>query len=131
MSAPTRDQCSETALLGGQVMGLVTRLDPAAAEVLIGDRDFAYGAHLAALLRVRRLVLGEPDASLAADLFAALDAALAPDVAAGVLHRGTVLAVLMTLRDVCIERDPEVRAGSLVAARCEAAAAQAKGGGGC
>lgn len=33
------------------------------------------------------------------EIFRDADAALAPDVAAGVLHKGTVLAVFMALRD--------------------------------
>lgn len=57
------------------------------------------------------------------DLFAAADSALAPEIRNGVLHKGTVLATLLALRDVVRERDPEL-AEKLIPSACEAAEPQ-------
>lgn len=57
------------------------------------------------------------------DLFAAADSALAPDIRNGVLHKGTVLATLLAIRDVVRERDPQL-AERFIPTACEAAEPQ-------
>ena len=58
-------------------------------------------------------------------VFAQWELLLAAEIRSGALHKGTVLAALMILRDCVRAKDPQL-AELLVAAECEAA--EAKGG---